>query len=81
MGKKTEKRSIIGKLRNIFGKTSHLWMYDNKSMLMELKKANFTNIRKCQLGDSNISVFSEVEEEGRFYQTDKDPEIAFQCSK
>ena len=39
MGKKTEERSIIGKLRNIFGNTSHCWMYDDKSMLMELKKA------------------------------------------
>ena len=81
MGKKTEKRSIIGKLRNIFGNTSHCWMYDNKSMLMELKKANFINIRKCQFGDSNISVFSEVEEESRFYNDGGDPEIAFQCSK
>ena len=81
MGKKNEDRTIIGKLRNIIGNSSHLWMYDNKSMLMELKKANFTNIRKCQLGDSNISVFSEVEEESRFYQNDGDPEVAFQCSK
>ena len=81
MGKKTEERSIIGKLRNIFGNTSHCWMYDDKSMLMELKKANFTNIRKCQFGDSNISVFSEVEEESRFYLDDEDPEVAFQCSK
>ena len=81
MGKKTEERSIIGKLRNIFGNTSHCWMYDDKSMLMELKKANFINIRKCQFGDSNISVFSEVEEEGRFSQIDGDPEIAFQCNK
>ena len=56
-------------------------MYDNKSMLMELKKANFINIRKCQFGDSNISVFSEVEEESRFYQHGGDPEVAFQCSK
>ena len=81
MGKKNENRTIIGKLRNIFGNTSHLWMYDNKSMLMELKKANFINIRECQFGDSNISVFSEVEEENRFYQNDGDPEVAFQCSK
>ena len=81
MGKKNEDRTIIGKLRNIFGNTSHLWMYDNKSMLMELKKANFTNIRKCQFGDSNISVFSEVEEESRFHPNDEDPEVAFQCSK
>ena len=81
MGKKTEKRSIIGKLRNIFGNTSHCWMYDDKSMLMELKKANFINIRKCQFGDSNISVFSEVEEESRFYLNAEDPEIAFQCNK
>ena len=81
MGKKTEERSIIGKLRNIFGNSSHLWMYDNKSMLMELKKANFINIRECQFGDSNISVFSEVEEESRFYLNGEDPEVAFQCSK
>ena len=81
MGKKNEDRTIIGKLRNIFGNTSHLWMYDNKSMLMELKKANFINIRKCQFGDSNISVFSEVEEESRFYHNGGDPEVAFQCSK
>ena len=81
MGKENENRTIISKLRNIFGNTSHLWMYDNKSMLMELKKANFINIRKCQFGDSNISVFSEVEEESRFQPNSEDPEVAFQCSK
>ena len=81
MGKENKDRTIIGKLKNIFGNTSHLWMYDNKSMLMELKKANFINIRKCQFGDSNIPVFSEVEEESRFYFKDGDPEVAFQCSK
>ena len=81
MGKENENRTIIDKLRNFFGNTSHLWMYDNKSMLMELKKANFINIRKCQFGDSNISIFSEVEEESRFYQNGVDPEVAFQCSK
>jgi len=28
-----------------------------------------------------ISVYSEVEEESRFYLNDEDPEVAFQCSK
>ena len=81
MGKKNDDNNIIDKLRNIIGHSSHRWMYDNQSMLMELKKANFINIRKCQFGDSNISVFSEVEEESRFYLNGEDPEVAFQCSK
>ena len=81
MGKKKDNKTIIGKLRNIFGNASHCWMYDEKSMLMELKKVNFINIKNCQFGDSNISVFSEVEEKERFYQIDGNPEIAFQCTK
>ena len=81
MGKKNEDRTIIGKLKNIFGNTSHCWMYDENSMQKELKKANFINIKNCKFNDSNISVFSEIEEKGRFHQIDGAPEIALQCSK
>ena len=81
MGKKNEDRTILGKLKSTFGNASHCWMYDEKSMLKELKKADFINIRKCQFGDSNIPVFSEVEVKERFYQKEGVSEISLHCNK
>ena len=55
-------------------------MYDNKSMQKYLAEAGFKNIRKSKIGDSEIKVFSEVEEKHRFVDGDF-IEVALQCTK
>jgi len=55
-------------------------MYDNKSMQKYLTEAGFKNIRKSQIGDSEIKIFAEVEEKRRFIDGDF-IEVALQCTK
>lgn len=41
-------------------------MWDYKSIVPELEKAGFINIRRAHFGDSEINAFSEVESLGRW---------------
>jgi len=50
----------------LFGRSKHLWMWDYKSIEVELANAGFTSIRRATLGDSPDSRFAEVESEGRW---------------
>ena len=79
-GRKKNDRSLKDFLRKLFGNSGHLWMYDNKSMQKYLTEAGFKNIRKSQIGDSGIKIFSEVEEKHRFIDGDF-IEVALQCTK
>ena len=57
-------------------------MYDEKSLYNELNSAGFSNIKKCEFGDTNLEIFYEVESEDRFYYDSKESkEIAFHCIK
>lgn len=80
MGQKKNNKKILDKLRNLFGNSSHKWMYDEKSITKYLIDSGFKNIRPCKFGDSGIEVFKEVEELKRFIEGDF-IECAFQCSK
>jgi predicted SAM-dependent methyltransferase len=79
-GRKKNNRSFKDFLRQLFGNSGHLWMYDNKSMQKYLTEAGFKNIRKSQIGDSEIKIFAEVEEKRRFVEGDF-IEVALQCTK
>ena len=82
MGKKKNDNSLIDKVRNLFGNSNHLWMYDEESLKSYLINAGFKDIKSCKFGDSSIDVFSEVEEESRFIDREFGfREVAFQCSK
>lgn len=81
MGQETSKKGVINKLREIFGSSRHLWMFDNKNMHDELKKFQFSLIRKCEFGDSGINFFTEVEDKNRFIDEKGHVEVAFHCIK
>lgn len=66
LGVKSRKKGFMSMVKNAYGNSEHLWMWDAASLSLELKKAGFRDIRKCKYGDSQIQEFSEVEEEGRF---------------
>ena len=53
-------------MREVFGNSRHLWMWDERSLTKALSEAGFTDIRRCQFGDCSDPVFQSVEEMGRF---------------
>lgn len=61
LGKQSRPRGVRGLLTSWLGNASHLWMWDYKSMAVELEKAGFSEIRKAQFGDSHDAKFSAVE--------------------
>lgn len=76
LGTEIKGRSAASVLKNIYGHSRHLWMWDYKSLLFELNKAGFVNIRECFFGDSRDAFFGLVEEKDRFTCA-----AAFECSK
>jgi len=76
-----EDKSFWHKLRFLIGNSRHKWMYDEKSLLRLLQMTGFKNIQQCTYNDSKIEVFSEVEEQGRFFEDNCYLAVAMQCSK
>ena len=59
-------------------------MFDKNSLYNELREAGFDNnkIRECEFGDSGLDIFSEVEDKGRFVESNGELKaIAFHCIK
>ena len=57
-------------------------MYDESSLKRELEIIGFREIRKCEFGDSGLSIFSEVESKDRFFfNNGKSRELSFHCTK
>jgi len=53
-------------LRMLFGRSAHLWMWDEKNMTQELAAAGFTSIRRARMGDNPDPHFADVEDAGRW---------------
>jgi predicted SAM-dependent methyltransferase len=67
LGKEQRAGGLLGILREGFGNSGHLWMWDEKSMTSELQNAGFSQIRRCNIGDSGDAMFDTVESHLRFY--------------
>jgi hypothetical protein len=66
LGKRARPRTLRGLLHEWIGNSSHLWMWDFKSMSAELSNIGFRQIRRAELGDSLDARFNDVEEEERW---------------
>jgi len=66
LGIEKRPRGIFGFLMSFFGNSHHLWMWDYKSLSVELEKAGFKDIRECKFNDSEDIMFTYVEDESRF---------------
>ena len=66
LGLEERPKSILGRLRLLVGGSTHLWMWDEPSMVQQLKLAGFTEIKRCEFGDSTDPMFAQVEDRGRF---------------
>ena len=54
----------------------HLWMWDTRSILVELRDVGFVDIRPCKFGDCEDEMFKYVETESRFENS-----VAIECRK
>jgi predicted SAM-dependent methyltransferase len=63
-------------MRSIFGRSAHLWMWDEKNMTAELAAADFTNIRRAKIGDNPDPAFALVEDAGRWQNC-----LGMECQK
>ena len=76
LGRENRPKKFIPILRQLFGNSSHLWMWDYDSLQLELSNAGFRKIRRAFFGDSEDERFSEVEEFHRW-----EDNLGIQCSK
>jgi predicted SAM-dependent methyltransferase len=74
--------SLMTKISRFAGGSSHLWMWDFRSIEAVLSSVGFHSIRRCSIGDSNDPMFSRVERADRFNDTENGfTELAVHCVK
>jgi hypothetical protein len=76
LGREQRPKGFTALIREHFSSPHHLWMWDEKGLVAELVEAGFTNIRRCQAGDSTNQSFLAVENPDRFTAA-----LAIECSK
>ena len=65
LGHTSRARNLKGLIFNWLRNSAHLWMWDYKSIQVELKNAGFHDVRRASFGDSSDSMFEKVEEHSR----------------
>lgn len=82
LGTRQRARSVLSRLREQFGNSKHLWMWDERSMTAELSRVGFVSIRRCRFNDSVDGMFAKVEDSDRFFDETIDAsEIAIECAR
>jgi predicted SAM-dependent methyltransferase len=66
LGLESQGKGMSRLLKILFGRSAHLWMWDEKNMARELADAGFTAIRRAQIGDNPDPRFADVEDAGRW---------------
>jgi SAM-dependent methyltransferase len=74
LGQERRPRGVVGFARALFGHSAHLWMWDEPSLRESLRRAGFTDIRRCKFNDSADAAFRLVEDRARFHDTSIDVE-------
>jgi hypothetical protein len=76
LGLKERPRGVKNIISRLMGNANHLWMWDSKSLISELKNVGFTNVRICKYSDSGDSMFQYVEDPNRFIHS-----VAVHCTR
>jgi ubiquinone/menaquinone biosynthesis C-methylase UbiE len=66
LGEETRPRSLKGLVTSWLGNSKHLWMWDFKSLALELQAAGFVEIRRAAFCDSPDPKFATVEAQDRW---------------
>ncbi len=66
LGLRSRPKTIVSRIRSLFGHNQHFWMWDKAAMVRELETAGFVKIRACVAGDCVDPAFLAVEDPARF---------------
>jgi SAM-dependent methyltransferase len=66
LGYESRPRGIVDLAKSCLGSAHHFWMWDYKSIRVELENVGFIEIRKARFNDSADPSFGEVEDKGRW---------------
>jgi SAM-dependent methyltransferase len=66
LGLESRPRSLKEFIISRLGNSLHLWMWDYKSIELELEKAGFVMVRRAFISDSSDNMFSGVEDKSRW---------------
>ena len=80
LGARSRPRTPAAVIRNLLGKSAHLWMYDFAALERLLAEAGFGGIRRCTIGDSGDPIFALVEESDRFGEAEE-TELALEARR
>jgi hypothetical protein len=69
LGRERRSHGLGPLLREAFGRSAHLWMWDENSLAAALHKAGFIGIRRCRFGDCADAAFRQVEEAERVHDS------------
>ena len=69
LGRRSKAKNLIALVRDYYGNSTHLWMYDFAALKALLEQVGFTGIRKCELGDASDVMFTLIEDHGRFFES------------
>ena len=82
LGVESSPKNVLQRARRVFGVSAHLWMWDQNSITAELRQAGFSNVRRCDFGDSSDPMFARVEDAHRFQDPTHDiRECAIEAQK
>lgn len=76
LGRRTRTRGLAAFVRDFLGNSAHLWMWDYKSLKVELEQAGFVDVRRASFGDSSDPLFRDVEERSRW-----DDALGIECRR
>ena len=68
LGESTRERGAAALMKTWLGNSAHRWMWDYKSLAMELDAAGFVETRRAEPGDSIDARFAEAEDHRRWYR-------------
>jgi SAM-dependent methyltransferase len=66
LGHERRAKGLVGVVSAWLGNSQHLWMWDYKSIDLELQNAGFVGIRRAFFGDSSNPIFNDVEDRSRW---------------
>lgn len=66
LGEEVRRKGLVGIATRGMGNSRHAWLWDEKSMVLQLERAGFRDIRRCSFNDCEDVRFLEVEDEARF---------------
>jgi SAM-dependent methyltransferase len=66
LGVESRSKGVMQILRSALGNSTHLWMWDFRSIQSELFNTGFREIRRAQFADSSVDAFRDIEEVSRW---------------